>query len=796
MKKTTSKTKSKTDKQNILHDFYHAHLSRTLSRMLRQEVHTGRAKFGAGNSGKELPLIAMARAFQKGDFYAGYYRDQTFMFAKEVASPEDFFTTLYGDAVNDPHSGGRQMSNHYITPFVDENGAFKALKDQYNISSPMAPVAGQLTHAIGLAHASKFFRENKALHNTPLSNKGNEVCFCTIGDAGTSEGVFFEAVNAAGVMQIPIAFVILDDGYGISVPTKYQTTKGSISQVLEGFRLNEEGQGIDIYQLKAWDYESLSKTFQLGIEKIRKNHVPAVFHIQECTQPLGHSTSGSHERYKSKERLEWEAAFDGLKKMEEYILEEGIANQDEIEEIKENAQKRARAARKKAWSLFRKPIEAERKNLLEIYDQLLEAGIEKEQVTLYRKELENMIHPVFSHMLKKARRLHLDLFGENHECIDQLAAWIERIEHQGHQHYSTELYSEGPRSGLQVPVVPAEYSEDASEINGFEVLTAFFDKALEKYPELLAFGEDVGKIGGVNQAFSGLQEKYGEHRVFDTGIREWTIVGQGMGMAMRGLRPIAELQYLDYLAYAFAPLTDDVATIRYRTKGMQSAPVIIRTRGHRLEGIWHSGSPIGMLLHSMRGIYVLVPRNMTQAAGMYQTMLQSDDPAILIECLNGYRLKEKLPSNIGVFTVPLGKIEVLQEGEDVTLVTYGSCVRVAQEGMVLLEKKGISVELIDVQTLLPFDLEHDILKSLQKTNRIVFLDEDVPGGAGAYMLQQVLEKQGGYRYLDSAPVTIAAKAHRPAFTDDGDYFSKPQAEDVYEQIFELILEAQPARFKT
>jgi pyruvate/2-oxoglutarate/acetoin dehydrogenase E1 component/TPP-dependent pyruvate/acetoin dehydrogenase alpha subunit len=794
MKKQTAKSQLRLGKQDILFDFYHAHLSRTLSRMLRQEVHTGRAKFGAGNSGKELPLIAMARAFQKGDFYAGYYRDQTFMFAKEVATPEDFFTTLYGDAVNDPHSGGRQMSNHYITPFVDEKGEWQNLTRQFNISSPMAPVAGQLTHAIGLAYASKVFRENTALQQHPLSNKGNEVCFCTIGDAATSEGVFFEAVNAAGVMQIPIAFIVLDDGYGISVPTKYQTTKGSISDALEGFQKDESGQGLDIYRLKAWDYPSLYDTFQKGIEKIRKTHTPAIFHVQECTQPLGHSTSGSHERYKSEERLAWEAEFDGLKKMEEFLLQEGLVKAEELEEAKENAQKRARLARKKAWELFREPIEAERKKLLAIYDRILEAGPQKKKMEAFRKELEKMVHPVFSHMLKNAKRAHAALFGENNDTIPPLQSWIKRIEAEGREHYSSQLYSESPRSALKVPAIPASYVEGTPEISGFEVLNAFFDQALDKYPELLAFGEDVGKIGGVNQAFNGLQEKYGELRVFDTGIREWTIVGQGMGMAMRGLRPIAELQYLDYLAYAFSPLTDDVATLRYRTKGKQSAPVIIRTRGHRLEGIWHSGSPIGMLLHSMRGIYVLVPRNMTQAAGMYNTMLQSDDPAILIECLNGYRLKEKLPVNLDEFTVPLGKIEVLQEGVDVTLVTYGSCVRIAQEGMRLLWEKGISVELIDVQTLLPFDLGHEIVESLKKTNRIVLLDEDVPGGASAYMLQQVLEQQGGYQYLDSPPVTISAKAHRPAFTDDGDYFSKPQAEEVYEQIFAMMLEAQPGRF--
>ncbi len=795
MSNKTAKTDIQINKETLLNDLYYAHLSRSLSQLLRQEVHTGRAKFGAGNSGKELPLIAMAKAFQKGDFYAGYYRDQTFMFIKEVASPEDFFTTLYGDAINDPHSGGRQMSNHYITPFVDEKGNWKDFLDQYNISSPMAPVAGQLTHAIGLASASKYFRENPMLETAGFSNKGKEVTFCTIGDAATTEGVFFETVNAAGVMKVPIAFIILDDGFGISVPTKYQTTKGSISEVLEGFRINENGDGLDIYQLKAWDYDSLCTTFVNGIEKIRKTHVPAIFHIQECTQPLGHSTSGSHERYKSKERLAWEAEFDGIKKLEEHILHNNIANQEEIDQVKEEALKRTRLARKNAWRIFRDPIEKERNNLLKIYSLLEAESSEKEPFQKAQEDLDKMIYPVFSHMLQQARRLQFMISHKNLKGKEHLEEWIAKITIQGQEHYSSNLYSEGPKSALQVSVVNPTYDKEALELNGFEIINSFFDKAFSKYPELVAFGEDLGKIGGVNQGFSGLQNKYGEERVFDTGIREWSIVGQGMGMAMRGLKPIAEMQYLDYLAYAFAPLTDDVATLRYRTKGKQIAPVIIRTRGHRLEGIWHSGSPMGMLLHSMRGIYVLVPRNMTQAAGMYNTMLQSDDPAILIECLNGYRLKEKLPSNIGEYTVPIGKVEILQEGVDITLVTYGSCVRIAQEGIRLLEKKGISVELIDAQTLLPFDLDKKIIESLKKTNRILFLDEDVPGGATAFMMQEVLEKQNGYSHLDSPPRTLSAKAHRPAFTDDGDYFSKPNPEDVYQAIFDLIFEAQPHRFK-
>ncbi len=790
-------TKKQVSHQEILQDLYCCALSREVSFLLRKEVLSGKAKFGAGNAGKELPLVAMAKAFQKGDFWSGYYRDQTFMFKMGMASPVDFFAALYGDTENDPLSGGRQMTNHYSTPLVDTDSKWLTHTDRYNAASPIAPVAGHVAHALGLAHASKVYRSLPNVNiDHQFSQQGQEVIFCTIGDASSVEGVFFEAVNAAGVMQVPIAFIVIDDGYGISVPAKYQMTKENISAALDGFRVDEQGRGIDIYTAKAWDYEALCQTFTAGIQKIRKTHTPALFHIQECTQQFGHSTSGSHERYKPKERLEWEKQMDCNKHFEDWILQEGIATKKAITAIKKKAQKEAADSRDKAWEAYSMPIQQLQKEVTDLYRSLIEKVKDKTIVDSFITKLQDLKNPAFSHILDNARRMQLALLAEGPEVLQPLNQWIADAQATGSQRYSTHLHSSSPRAALNVPPVPAQFAPDAPTLNGFEILNHFFDQALAKYPELLAFGEDLGKIGGVNQAFAGLQTKYGEERVFDTGIREWTIIGQGIGMAMRGLRPIAELQYLDYLAYAFSPLTDDLATLRYRTKGTQIAPLIVRTRGHRLEGIWHSGSPMGMLLHSMRGIYLLVPRNMTQAAGMYNTLLQADDPAILIECLNGYRVKEKLPSNLTEFSVPLGVPEVLQVGDDITLITYGSCVRLAQAAVTLLAEKGIAVELIDVQTLLPFDLEHRILDSLQKTNRLVCLDEDVPGGATAFMLQEVLEKQGGYLYLDSPPKTLTAKAHRPAFADDGDYFSKPSIMDIFWGIYEIMQEADPEQFRT
>ncbi len=779
---------SKLTKEAILQDYHCCVLSREVSFLLRKEVLNGRAKFGAGNAGKELPLVALAKTFEKGDFWSGYYRDQTLMFRLGIASPIDFFAALYGDALNDPLSGGRQMTNHYSTPLIGADGNWLPHTDRLNAASTISPVAGHVAHALGLANASKVYRSLPKLDTkAQFSQGGNEVIFCTIGDASAVEGVFFEAVNAAGVMRVPIAYIVVDDGYGISVPAKYQMTKENISEALAGFQADEQGRGLDIYAIKAWDYQALCDTFAEGIAKIRETHIPAIFHIQECTQQFGHSTSGSHERYKPAARLAWEKKMDCNKHFEQWIISEGWASPDELKDLEKAAKAEAATCRDKAWDAYSKPVKKMQRAVSGIYKDLLQQSNNDASLAGIAQELSSLKHPAMSHILDNARRMQIAIQGQTLASQKNLDHWITETQKEGQVRYSTYLHSDTSKSALKITPIAAQYSADSPSLNGHEVLNQFFDRALEQYPNLLAFGEDVGQIGGVNQAFAGLQAKYGEDRIFDTGIREWTIVGQGIGLAMRGLRPIAELQYLDYLAYAFSPLTDDLATLRYRTKGTQIAPTIIRTRGHRLEGIWHSGSPLGMLLHSMRGIYILVPRNMVQAAGMYQTLLQSDDPAIIIECLNGYRQKEVLPSNLDRFTVPLGVPEVLHEGTDITLVTYGSCCRIASEAIEQLTDLGISVELIDVQTLLPFDLEHRISASLKKTNRILFLDEDVPGGATAFMMQEVLEKQNGYLYLDAPPKTLTATAHRTPFGDDGDYFSKPSVDDIIDAVYDLVM---------
>lgn len=782
-------------KHEVLKDFWICCVSREASILGRKEVLTGKAKFGIVGDGKEVPQVAMARAFKKGDWRSGYYRDQTFMFAIGLSTVEEFFAQLYADTENDPWSGGRQMNSHYASPMFDENGEWLDQRTLFNISSDISSTGGQMARAVGIALASKKYRENAALAEASVfSDHGNEVCFCTIGDASTAEGVFWESVNAAGVLRIPMLISVWDDGYGISVPNEYQTTKGSISTVLEGFRLDENERGMDIYIEKCWNYPALCELYEKAVIKTRNTHIPALIHVVECTQQLGHSTSGSHERYKSQERLKWEQDNDCILHMGQWMVETGLATQEEIEDIRKRAKKYVKDCRDRAWKAFLDPVMEEIDILKKIYENVIPHTNHKQRVETLHHELVNLYNPNYADVVKNARQLHMAIRKENLPAMDNLENLLNRARNLAHKKYHTHLYSSSKYAALNVPVIPPRYSENSQTKNGFEVLNTFFDTALEKHPNLFAFGEDVGKIGGVNQAFMGLQEKYGEYRVFDTGIREWTIMGQAIGMAMRGLRPIAEIQYLDYLIYGIEPLSDDLATLRYRSNNLQQAPAIIRTRGHRLEGIWHSGSPMGMMLGALRGLYLLVPRNFVQAAGMYNTMLHSDDPAIIVECLNGYRLKELMPDNIGEYTVPLGIPDILQEGTDVTLVTYGSCVRIAQEGIKLLETEGISVELIDVQTLLPFDLEHRIIESLKKTNRIVFLDEDVPGGATAYMMQEVLEKQGGYRYLDSQPVTLTAKPHRPPYGSDGDYFSKPNPEDVYDVVLELMKEADPARF--
>ncbi len=787
-----------TDNQHareVLKDFWTCCISREASLLARKEVLTGKAKFGIVGDGKEVPQVAMAKAFKKGDWRSGYYRDQTFIFALGLSTVEDFFAQLYADAENDPFSGGRQMNSHYASPIIDENGNWTNHRESYNISADISSTGGQMARGLGLAFASKKYRESSNLNeSTPFSNNGNEVCFCTIGDASTSEGVFWETINAAGVLHVPLAISVWDDGYGISVPKEYQTTKGNISEVLEGFRLNDKGQGMDIYEVEGWDYPALCKMYETGIEKIRKTHIPAVFHIKNLTQPQGHSTSGSHERYKSKERLDWERDHDCIKMMRQWIIDSGIASENELNEIAEGAREYVREAKNQAWEDYMSQVKADKSKLLTIYSDLEQGCTKKAMVVKVREQLEKLIDPMLSEVVKNARIMQIEIGHEKVAAVEELKAWLARSRVRGHKWYHTHLYSSSDDAALKVPVVQPVYSEKSPTRSGFQILNAFFDKQLQKNPAFFAFGEDVGHIGGVNQGFAGLQEKYGEERVFDTGIREWTIVGQAIGMAMRGLRPIAEIQYLDYVIFGLQPLTDDLATLRYRSNGIQKAPVIIRTRGHRLEGIWHAGSPMGVLIHALRGMYICVPRNMTQAAGFYNTLLQSDDPALVIECLNGYRIKETLPDNIGEYTVPLGVPEILKEGTHITLVTYGSCVRVAEEGIELLEKYNISVELIDVQTLLPFDLEHQIVESLKKTNRIVFMDEDVPGGATAFMMKEVLETQNGYLYLDSPPKTLTAKEHRPPYGSDGDYFSKPNAEDVFETIYAIMHEAEPERF--
>ena len=791
----TVNMESELSREVILRDFEICCISREVSTLARKEVLTGKAKFGIIGDGKEVPQVAMARAFKKGDWRSGYYRDQTFMFALDLSTVEDFFAQLYADADNDPFSGGRQMNSHYATPTIDEAGNWSIHTADYNISSDISSTAGQMARALGLALASKKYRTSQSLATEEnFSKQGNEVCFCTIGDASTSEGIFWETVNAAAVQQVPLAISVWDDGYGISVPIEYQTTKSSISEALAGFQITKDGKtGIDIYTAKAWDYPSLVELYNKAIEKVRLTHTPALLHIKEVTQPQGHSTSGSHERYKSKERLQWEKDMDCIKLMGEWIVREGIASLEELSAIRKKAKSYVKECRANAWNAFNVPTKKKLQSLQEIYSRIPAGQSERDAI---REELNTHFSPLISDLAQNARRMYYQVMGSELPAEKELAEWLREVSNIADQRYHSHLYSKSAKSALKIPAVPAKYPENPQMKNGYEILNAFFDHSLNKYPQLFAFGEDVGQIGDVNQGFAGLQAQYGEERVFDVGIREATIMGQAIGMAMRGLRPIAEIQYLDYLIYGLQPLMDDLATLRYRSNGQQQAPAIIRTRGHRLEGIWHAGSPLGMIINSLRGMYICVPRNMTQAAGMYNTLLQSDDPGLVIECLNGYRLKEPLPENIGEYSVPLGVPEVLKEGSDLTLVTYGSCVRIAQTGIQLLEQKGISVELIDVQTLLPFDLEHRILESVKKTNRILFMDEDVPGGATAFMLNEVVEKQGGYQYLDSAPATLSAHAHRPPYGSDGDYFSKPSAEDVFEAVYKIMQEANPQRFSS
>lgn len=780
----------------VINDFWIGLISRELSLQGRREVLSGKAKFGIFGDGKELPQLAMAKAFRKGDYRSGYYRDQTLMLALGLTNVEDFLSQMYSDTDHDPYSSGRQMNSHFATPFLDDSGEWLDQTERYNISSGVSCTGGQMGRALGLAFASKVYRELPQENSAnKFSNRGSEICFCTIGDGSTSEGVFWETVNAAAVLQVPLLIAVWDDGYGISVPRELQTAKGSISEVLKGFkRENKDDKGIDLYTVKGWDYAEMCVTFDKAAQKIRRDHVPAVVHVTELTQPQGHSTSGSHERYKSKKRLAWEAEYDCLKIMQEWMIKHDIITEEQAGEMKNEARRYVRERKHASWKRFQNKNDEARKELKRILDNLNHDVLSHPKVAHLYKDLLDFINPNINELLACARQVHYTLRANGLSVPYELGQVIEKWTNKLSADYSTHLYSSSAKSALQVPVVAPVYSEGAKKLNGYQIINTFFDRAMAKYPNLIAFGEDVGKIGDVNQGLSGLQKKYGSHRIFDTGIREWTILGQGMGCAMRGLKPIAEIQYLDYLVYALPLLTDDVSSLRYRSNNQQQAPMIVRTRGHRLEGIWHTGSPMGMILHSLRGIYILTPRNMVQAAGLYNTMLQSDDPAILIECLNGYRLKEKLPDNIGEYTIPLGVPEVLSQGKDVTIVTYGSCVRVALQALTYLRDFGIEAEIIDVQTLIPFDLEGIIINSLKKTNKVLFLDEDVPGGASAYMMQKVLEEMDGFHYLDAKPITLTAKEHRTPYGSDGDYYAKPQTEDVVKVIYELVFETEYSQF--
>jgi pyruvate/2-oxoglutarate/acetoin dehydrogenase E1 component/TPP-dependent pyruvate/acetoin dehydrogenase alpha subunit len=784
-------------KQIVLNDFKLINESRQTSLLGRKEVLTGKAKFGIFGDGKELAQVAMAKVFQNGDFRSGYYRDQTFMMAIGALSIQNYFAGLYGhtDISHDPMSAGRQMGGHFGTHSLNEDGTFKNLVNQKNSSADISPTAGQMPRLLGLAYASHFYKKNEVLQKGKFlnfSNKGNEVAFGTIGDASTSEGLFWETINAAGVLQVPMLMSVWDDGHGISVPKKYQTTKESISEILKGFQRENGGNGFEILKTKGWDYPHLCETYEKAITICREQHVPVLVHVEEVTQPQGHSTSGSHERYKDAARLQFETDFDCVKKMREWILENAIATDSELNKIEEDSKIAVRDAKTVAWSEYLKPIKSEVEVVNSFFNELAN-GSYADVINAIKTELNSIKEPIRKDILVAVKKVLRLIKSENSPARTQLTNWLNQSNAENTERYSSHLYSESIQKISNISPVNAEYHDDKL-VDGRELLRENFDFILNKYPETLIFGEDSGKIGGVNQGLEGLQLKYGEHRVFDTGIREATIMGQAIGLAMRGLRPIAEIQYLDYLLYALQIMSDDLATLQWRTKGMQKSPVIIRTRGHRLEGVWHSGSPMAMIVSACRGINVCVPRNMTQAAGFYNLLLEADEPTLVIEPLNGYRLKEKLPSNIGEYKIQLGLPEILNEGSDVTLVTYGSSIRIAQDAIKQLNEHGVSVELIDIQTLLPFDINHSIVDSIKKTNRVVFFDEDVPGGGTAYMMQKVLEEQGGYKYLDSKPITIASKAHRPAYGSDGDYFSKPSADDVFDVIYNLMLEVNPGKF--
>ena len=781
-------------KTEVINDYKIAIISRECSLLGRREVLTGKAKFGIFGDGKEVPQLAMAKAFKNGDFRSGYYRDQTFMMAIGELTIQQFFAGLYGhtDLEHDPMSAGRQMGGHFATHSLNEDGSWKDLTQQKNSSADISPTAGQMPRLLGLAQASKVYRTVKGIDQTNFSNNGNEIAWGTIGNASTSEGIFFETINAAGVMQVPMVVSVWDDGYGISVPAKYQTTKENISEILKGFQRDEYNKGYEILKVKGWDYAELVSTYERAAEIAREEHVPVLIHVKELTQPQGHSTSGSHERYKDADRLAWERNFDCIKQMKSWMISFNIATEEELDSIDAKAKKDVLQGKKDAWEAYVKPIKKEQNDLVDLLQTIAKSSENGIFVEKIANDLNAIKEPIRKDILATSRKVLRMIVKESGRI--QLASWIENYNKIVQPQFSSKLFSESDKNIFSVKEVKPTFNETSEDADARLILRDNFDFILSNRPEVLIFGEDAGNIGDVNQGLEGMQEKYGEERVKDIGIREATILGQGIGMALRGLRPIAEIQYLDYLLYAIQIMSDDLATLQYRTCGKQKAPLIIRTRGHRLEGIWHSGSPMGMIINAIRGIHVLVPRNMTKAAGFYNTLLETDEPALVIECLNGYRLKEKMPTNMGEFKTPIGVVETINEGKDITIVSYGSTLRIIEQAAKELLVIGIECEIIDVQSLLPFDVNHDIVKSIMKTNRLLVVDEDVPGGASAYLLQQILEVQNGYDFLDSKPQTLSAKAHRPAYGTDGDYFSKPSVEDVYEKVYAMMNELNPSKF--
>lgn len=784
-------------KTEVLNDYKIAITSRECSLLGRKEVLTGKAKFGIFGDGKEVPQLAMAKSFKNGDFRSGYYRDQTFMMAIGELTIQQFFAGLYGhtDISQEPMSAGRQMGGHFMTHSLNDDGSWKNLTKQKNSSADISPTAAQMPRMLGLAQASKIYRDIPEITNKEnFSIDGNEISWGTIGNASTSEGLFFETINAAGVLQVPMVLSVWDDEYGISVHAKHQTTKESISDILKGYQREGDSNGIEILKVKGWDYAGLVETYQKAADLAREKHIPILIHVYQLTQPQGHSSSGSHERYKDSTRLAWEKDFDCVRQMKLWMIAINIASPEEIEEIDANAKKEVLEAKIAAWNAFIEPIIEDKKELVSLLEKTASTSSNKDKILKIASDLNRIKNPLKKEILVSARTVLRLIAHESNKT--ELSSWITSYTNKTQQKFSSNLFSESGSNVFTVKEILPEYTKEAKEdTDGRMILRDNFDALFSKYPEVLIFGEDAGNIGDVNQGLVGLQEKYGELRVADVGIREASIIGQGIGMALRGLRPIAEIQYLDYLLYAIQIMSDDLATLQYRTAGKQKAPLIVRTRGHRLEGIWHSGSPMGMIINAIRGIHVLVPRNMTKAAGFYNTLLECDEPALVVECLNGYRLKEKMPLNYGEFKTPIGVVETIKKGADITLVSYGSTLRlVEQAAKELLKENGIDCEIIDIQSLLPFDVNHDIVKSIAKTNRLLIIDEDLPGGASAYILQKIIEEQDGYKYLDSKPQTLTAKAHRPAYGTDGDYFSKPSIEDIFEKIYAMMSEVNPSKY--